>query len=198
MFRQRSTKGQAIVEFSLAATLIFFLLVAAIDLGLIFFTLQGLNNAAQEGATYGSRWLTGPTGAARVDEDTIRERVRLEAGDQGGIGFVNLLDLNNNGIPDVAPGSGVKEINADTGNAVIDDYIEILVWADIDLDGNPIPDATSCYDTSVSPGGDLAKRGYPCYLQVIVHADYNFVFPLAPAFADEVNIGSPFIVLLRG
>ncbi|NOK59702.1 MAG: beta-glucosidase [Chloroflexi bacterium AL-W] len=194
---RRHTKGQALVEFALAATLIFLLLTAAVDLGMMFFTVQGLNNAAQEGATYGSRWLTGPIGAARLDEDAIRQRVSLEAGDQGGIGFANLLDLNNNGIPDIAPDSGTKEINADTGNAVIDDYVEIYAWADIDLDGNPLPDATSCYDPNVSPGGNIAQSFYPCYIQVVVHADYDLVFPFAPAFDDEVQLSSDFVVLLR-
>ena len=46
----RFKTGQALVEFALAATLIFFLLAAAVDLGLIFFTIQGLHNAAQDGA----------------------------------------------------------------------------------------------------------------------------------------------------
>lgn len=55
MFRriQRAT-GQALVEFALAGVIIFLLFSAAVDLGMIFYTLQGLNNAAQEGAFYGS------------------------------------------------------------------------------------------------------------------------------------------------
>src|SRR5919202_822364 len=96
------TKAQAIVEFALAATLIFFLLTAAVDVGLIFFTVQGLHNAAQEGASYGSRWLkTDPdTGVTSLDLDAIRDRARHESGTQGGIGFVNLLDLDNDGQRD--------------------------------------------------------------------------------------------------
>ncbi|MGB9633580.1 MAG: TadE/TadG family type IV pilus assembly protein, partial [Chloroflexaceae bacterium] len=40
--RQPRARGQALVELVLASTLLFFLLAAAVDLGLIFFTLQGL------------------------------------------------------------------------------------------------------------------------------------------------------------
>src|SRR5437763_3355731 len=93
---QHLKTGQALVEFALAATLIFFLLAAAVDLGLMFFVIQGLHNAAQEGGTYGSRWLTGLGYTVRVlNENEIRDRVRHESGSSGGIGFVNLLDLNN-------------------------------------------------------------------------------------------------------
>lgn len=206
MLHQKRTKeGQALVEFALAATLIFLLLTAAVDLGMMFFTVQGLNNAAQEGATYGSRWLTGPVGAARLDEDGIRQRVSLESGEQGGIGFASLLDLNNNDTPDLDVASGSREINPDTGNAVVNDYIEIYAWADIDLNGDPFTDSAgnalsenkSCYDTDVSENGNLAKRLYPCYIQVIVYTDYDLVFPLAPAFGDEVQLRSDFIMLLR-
>ena len=205
LHQKRAKKGQALVEFAIAATLIFLLLTAAVDLGMMFFTVQGLNNAAQEGATYGSRWLTGPIGAAKLDEDGIRERVSLESGEQGGIGFASLLDLNNNDIPDVDVASGTKEINPDTGNAVVDDYIEIYAWADVDMngdpftgaDGNALAENKSCYDTDVSENGNLAKRMSPCYIQVIVYTDYNLVFPFAPAFDDQVRLHSDFIMLLR-
>src|SRR5690242_14905755 len=127
------SKGQALVEFALTATLIFFLLAAAVDLGLIFFTLQGLHNAAEEGATYGSRWLVNsnpsdPNSAIALDFSGIKDRVRHEAGTQGGIGFVNLLDLNSDGTPD--------------NNAVIDQYIQITALEDTDGDGDPLPDNT--------------------------------------------------------
>lgn len=42
--RTKRTRGQALVEFTLAATLIFTLLSAAVDLGLIFFTMQTLRD----------------------------------------------------------------------------------------------------------------------------------------------------------
>src|SRR5262245_17099118 len=114
--RQRlRSKGQALVEFALMATLLFFLLAATVDLGLIFFTLQGLHNAAQEGATYGSRWLNDSTSPATLDYTNIRLRVRMEAGNRGS-GFANLLDLNNNGTDDYTEDSA--NVGKATGTTV--------------------------------------------------------------------------------
>src|SRR6266496_4740467 len=89
MSKKNKSRGQALVEFALAATLIFFLLAAAVDLGFMFFAVQGLHNAAQEGGTYGSRWLTSnlTTGARELNANTIRDNVRHESGSRGGIGF---------------------------------------------------------------------------------------------------------------
>src|SRR5262245_57540666 len=176
--RQRlRTKGQAIVEFALAATLIFFLLAATVDLGLIFFTLQGLHNAAQEGGTYGSRWLTT---TRQIDVDSIRDRVRHEAGTSG-IGFANLLDLNGDGIADVSPDrpNGTKQINPATGNPVIEDYIQIRPIFDTNADGNPLNDGTA---PGYTPCPSLTDVTIHCHLLVTVSAEYHFLFPLAPAF----------------
>lgn len=75
---QHTTAGQALVEFVLMATLIFFILAAAVDIGLIFFNLQGLNNAAQEGAQWGSRFISVDTATStfgKLNEDEIRSRI---------------------------------------------------------------------------------------------------------------------------
>jgi hypothetical protein len=170
MPRHIRAKGQALVEFALSATLIFFLLAATVDLGLIFFTLQALHNAAQEGATYGSRFLD--NGA--LDVAGIRDRARHEAGNQG-IGFANLLDLNSNGVDDASE------------PAVLNSYIQINMWQDVDGNGDPIPDNTPCASASTSF----------CYLQVVVSADYNFLFPLAPAFGDQRKLTSTYIIPMR-
>ncbi len=98
---QRFQPGQALVEFVIASTLILLLLAAAVDIGLLFFNMQGLTTAAQEGATYGSRYLiVQSNGVVELDYDTIRARVRQEAGTTGGINFVNMYDLNSDAIPD--------------------------------------------------------------------------------------------------
>ncbi len=173
-------KGQALVEFALASTLIFFLLAAAVDLGMIFFALQGIHNAAQEGAQYGSRWLvTDPT----TDELTlnyavIRERVRYEAGKSGGTNFVNLLDLNNNDVPD--------DVDADIN---LEEYIEIRALKDTDGNGDPLPEDTACD----SP----ATTVVPCYVHITVRVDYKPVFPLAPALAAEIPLRSSYTMLIR-
>lgn len=195
--RAKSKKpGQAVVEFALSATLIFFLLAAAVDLGLIFFTLQGLHNAAQEGATYGSRWLVrqNPNDSMSplvLDAAGIRDRARHEAGTRGGIGFVNLLDLNSNGTSDVVPdtSSGTKEVNASTGNPVIDDYIQITALDDTNGDGDPLAENTAC--------PDLTDARYRCYIRVIVSTEYNVVFPLAPAFGTKIRISSSYVEPMR-
>src|SRR5581483_7924295 len=135
MLRPRKSRGQALVEFALAATLIFFLLAAAVDLGFMFFAVQGLHNAAQEGGTYGSRWLTNNASGTRVlDFSSIRDHVRHESGSRGGIGFVNLLDLNNDGIPDVNPDGPIANCtattcqkNPSTGHYIVEDYIQVYM-----------------------------------------------------------------------
>ncbi len=182
-------KGQALVEFALASTLIFLLLAAAVDLGLIFFSVQGLHNAAQEGANYGSRWLIrdASTGNRALDVDEIRTRVRYESGDRGGIGFVNLLDLNNNNILD--------DTGSDVTDDILDNYIEVEALADTDSDGNPLfddsgnPERAVCDNPATSP--------VPCYVVVTVHMDYKPVFPLSPALGETVALRSSYNMLIR-
>jgi hypothetical protein len=189
MLKQARTKGQAVLEFALAATLIFLLLSATVDIGLIFFTLQGLHNAAQEGASYGSRWLTDDK---KIDFDGIRARTRLEAG-TAGIGFANLLDLNADGTADVSP-SGVNQINPLTGKPVIEDYIQIKSIYDFDQDGNPLDDGTAPNYTACP---SLTSIDFRCHLYVTVSAEYRFLFPLAPAFGDQVHLNSRFVIPMR-
>jgi hypothetical protein len=199
-----ATAGQAIVEFALAATLIFFLLAAAIDLGLMFFTLQGLNNAAQEGAAFGARWLAIQEdetqtnfGDQIVNQNEIRNRVRFESGTRGGINFVNLHDLDNDGVLDVPDDQGDPArlgLNADTsaydvtpeGTLVYTDYIDVQLLGYDDLDGDNEPEFFSdneCLEQTVRTG-----RRHPCFLQVTVSYEYDLVFGLAPAFGDRVRL----------
>jgi hypothetical protein len=199
MPQRRRTKGQALVEFALMATLIFFLLSAAVDIGLIFFTLQGLHNAAQEGATYGSRWgiISNNSGVIYIDEDTIRDRARHEAGNQG-IGFANLLDLNNNGTPDVNPdqSDGFREQNPETGNQVVVDYIQVQSLLDSNRDGS-VPDddagVTGSPDACPNPGNVTLS----CFIRVTVSYEYRMVFALAPVFGDTVRLTSSYSVPVR-
>jgi hypothetical protein len=198
---QAQASGQAIVEFALAATLIFTLLAAAVDLGLIFFSLQGLNNAAQEGATYGSRWLVGEgtTASPRTfNENEIKERIRKESGERGGIGFANLLDLNSSGTLDLPQGARVGdagcEIDADSGLCVLQDYIQIQMLKDLDGDGNP---AINGGAPSIVPCANPANEAVPCYVYVTVSMNYDLVFPLAPVFGDRVRLSSSYYVPVR-
>jgi len=174
MPQHRSNKGQAVVEFALTATLIFFLLAATVDLGLIFFTVQGLHNAAQEGGNYGSRFLN--ANGTDLDYAEIRNRVRHEAGNRS-TGFANLLDLNNNGIDDDSEDHA--HIGDATGTSLFPTYIDIKPLQDPDGDGDPLNDDPRTTCTSVADPTQL------CYLYIVVSADYNFLFPLAPAFANS-------------
>lgn len=184
------TAGQAIVEFALAVTLIFFLLAAAVDLGLIFFTLQGLNNAAQEGARYGARWLNtnATTGERSLQLNEIRNRVRFESGVDGGINYVNLFDLNNNGTIDAYDaGGGPARLGLESGldGTVVVDYIDVKLLSADFATGELKEDATCLVQQKTNPGA-LSYR--PCYVQVTVSYEYDLVFGLAPAFGDRVRL----------
>ncbi|MEO7908305.1 MAG: TadE family protein [Roseiflexaceae bacterium] len=203
MQQHSKTKGQALVEFALAATLIFFLLAAAVDIGLMFFAVQGLHNASQEGGTYGSRWLTGVGAGTRVlNENEIRDRVRHEAGSRGGIGFVNLLDLNNDGIPDVNPDAPIAscgtsgivcQINSATGKKVVEDYIQVTMINDVNQNGDPTDDGVAPTYLACPNSSFLT-----CYIRVSTAFDYKLSFPLSPSFVNRTRqLRSSFVMRLR-
>ena len=203
MLRTNKSRGQALVEFALAATLIFFLLAAAVDLGFMFFAVQGLHNAAQEGGTYGSRWLASnqTTGVRSLDVNAILNNVRHESGDRGGIGFVNLLDLNNDGIPDVTPGvmipptgctAAICQVNPATGNFVVNDYIQVYMINDSNLNGDPLDDGTAPNYPACSNAGSST-----CFINVVVSFNYRLVFPLSPTFAQQRLLSSSFTMRMR-
>lgn len=186
MQRSTHTEAQALVEFALASTVIFLLLAAAVDLGLLFFTKQGITNAAQEGATYGSRWLIdGPGGVRQLDVATIQDRVRKESGDNGGNGVLRLIDLNSDGIIDTSQGTTVIDPIGKTG------YIQASIVEDTNLDGNPTND-----------GGKLcanpASNTRVCYALVSVSKVYNFFFPFAAAvMPTKITLKSSYYLLIR-
>jgi hypothetical protein len=192
MRRHLKAKGQALVEFALAATLIFFLLAAAADLGLIFFTLQGLHNAAQEGASYGSRWLITNSGGLALDYAGIRNRARMEAGNRG-TGFANLLDLDNNGQDDLTQDpNGVDDAS---GTSVFPTYIQIKALKDVDGNGDPLNDVVSGQNVDCP---DISNANLEnCYLQVIMSTNYNMLFPLSPGFTRQRRLSSSFVIRMR-
>jgi Flp pilus assembly protein TadG len=203
MLKKNKSRGQALVEFALAATLIFFLLAAAVDLGFMFFAVQGLHNAAQEGGTFGSRWLMSntTTGARTLDASKIRDNVRHESGARGGIGFVNLLDLNNDGTPDVTPGvtiptsgctSAICQVNPATGHYVVEDYIQVVMIKDANLNGDPLDDGAAPNYTACTNSGSPN-----CYIHVVVAFDYRLVFPLSPTFSRQRTLRSAFTMRIR-
>jgi hypothetical protein len=179
--RHRKTSGQALVEFTLAATLIFFLLAAAVDLGLIFFTLQGMRTAAQEGAAFGSypaQVMNADGSLNRVDlrYTEILQRVRQSSGDGNG-GFANLHDLDGNGVRDE---NETSPLHTDPKNANAWVYVELLK-------GSNANNLTGTCATN-QPGFDMQNGGLNCWVRVRVRYNYRFQFPLAPSFADTVQL----------
>jgi len=183
MRRFHRTEAQALVEFTLAATLLFFLLAAAVDLGLLFFTRQGITNAAQEGATFGSRWLKADGSLSSLDIPEIQSRVRFESGANGGNGITRLTDLNSDGVDDVGQ-PGVIDPSGATG------FIQVRAVADNNMDGNPINDGpVACPNPAAST--------VSCYALVTVRKVHRLFFPLAPAFGNEFTMSSSYYVLIR-
>lgn len=201
----RQAPAQAIVEFALAATLIFTLLAAAVDLGLIFFTLQGLRTAAQEGATYGSYPVvvyknngvdvyppnqTSSMAIDRIDFNypEIVNRVYGSSGEGSGGGFANLRDLNGNGQDDL-----VENLHQDNTSANAFIRIENLK----STTGPPTQSGTYTACSGTTRGRDLQNGGVGCWLRVTVSYEYRFFFPLAPAFGNTVRLRAYHLMPVR-
>lgn len=180
--RHRRTAGQALVELALSITLIFFLLAAAVDLGLMFFTLQGMRTAAQEGANFGSypvQVLNSDGSLNRVDLNytQIVQRVRNSSG-ANSTGFANLQDLDNNGVRDDAEGSNVLHANPRNASSWI--YVELLGGA------NPNNLTGTCATNVAGSGMQLGGRN--CWIRVTVRYNYRLQFPLAPSFGSTFRL----------
>lgn len=186
---RRRARGQALVEFALAATLIFFLLAAVVDLGLIYFTQQALRVAAQEGATYGSYPKAQMNGSdlekVYIDSREIVYRVYGAGGEQGG-GFANLRDLNGNGLDDLNVDRLHDNMEADPQAYI---YVENLRGFD------PTSLAPACRGDL--RGFDLQRGGEGCWIRVTVRYNYRFLFPFAPAFADTVRLQASHLMPIR-
>ncbi|MFQ3663211.1 MAG: TadE family protein [Chloroflexaceae bacterium] len=195
--RQSRARGQALVELVLASTVLFFLLAAAVDLGLIFFTLQGLRVAAQEGASFGSYPVqvmqNGQLQRVDLNYAEIVRRVRGAGGPQS-TGFANLRDLDNNGVWD----------EFETGRAVHTDWTNSNAYIQIELlrsAGAPQPP----YRRTTTPipcrtdlrGVDMQAGGQNCWIVVTVRTDYQFIFPLAPVFGNSVRLQVASVMPIR-
>jgi len=180
MKQRRKTTGQAIVEFALSATVIFLLLSAAVDLGLIFFTMQALRAAAQEGATYGSYPLVvtnrrGQVTEVRLNYREIFNRIRTAGGTRP-TGVANLLDLNGDGIDDANQTAVFNPNNPTNPNGFV--IIENPKGA------NPANLSGSCSTTT--PRTDMRNAGQNCWIRVTIRYRYRLFFPFAPAFGQEI------------
>ncbi|MBO9320487.1 MAG: pilus assembly protein [Chloroflexus sp.] len=180
MKQRRKTTGQAIVEFALSATVIFLLLSAAVDLGLIFFTMQALRAAAQEGATYGSYPLvvtnsSGQVTEVRLNYREIFNRIRTAGGTRP-TGVANLLDLNGDGIDDANQTAVFNASNPTNPNGFVI----------IENPKGPNPANLSGTCSTTTPRTDMRNAGQNCWIRVTIRYRYRLFFPFAPAFGQEI------------
>lgn len=176
--------GQALVELALSITLIFFLVAAAIDLGLAFKTYQTLVNATAEASTYLSinpklncAVSSCPNGNAFVAADQVaRQRFRTEQGDTVR-GIASTLDLNSNGINDQQEGLPLSN------------WIEIWVADNTQLANGSYLNGTN------SSNQDCRNRVVPsdptqsCYIVVRTRMIYR-PFILRPVLGSEMTIST--------
>lgn len=185
-------KGQALVEFALASTLIFLLVSATVDIGLMFFTLQALRTAAQEGATFGSHAQVITSGGSITGVDypyqEIYNRIRDSAGaGPRSRGIVNFHDLNNNSAPDAGEGAAIFSA-ANPGNANGFVIVE-------NLRGSPGNWVGECATTDAGSG--LMAGAPNCYIRVTVRYNYEVFFPLMPSFGEQVPLRASFTIKAR-
>ncbi len=205
MRRYVRAKAQALVEFALAATLIFMLLSAAVDIGLMYLAFQGIRTAAQEGATFGSHARVINDDVV-IDVNEIRNRVRESAGESP-VGFANLLDLDNDEVLDVTGGrigdggetydevNNGEDFDPGASNAVVDQFI--IVQTIYDEDGD-LPEGLVTDPTALCNTADLAGPfNRFCYVRVTVRYRYELLFALAPAFGDHINLRAEFAMPVR-
>jgi hypothetical protein len=207
MRRYVRAKAQALVEFALAATLIFMLLSAAVDLGLMYLALQGIRTAAQEGATFGSHARVINNDVV-IDIDEVRNRVRESAGDSP-VGFANLLDLDNDDVLDVTGGrigeggesydevNNGEDFDPGASNRVVDQFIIVQTIFDQDTDGQLPDGVVTDADQLCTPQILASPFNRFCYVRVTVRYRYELLFALAPAFGDHINLRAEFAMPVR-
>lgn len=82
---QRGERGQSLVELALSLTVILLLLAGAVDFSMAYFSFSAMQDAAQEGALYGS---VNPN-----DEDGIITRVRSASSNPVDLADTTLVDV---------------------------------------------------------------------------------------------------------
>lgn len=168
MMRRRKRPGQAVVELALSITLIYLLLAAAIDFGLAYFVYQGLAGSAQEGAQFAARK---PTNGTSSNLGEVQQRARTEGGLVANRrGFVNLFDLNTNGVDDVTEGV----VGSSAASYIT---MRVVQNPDVVATGMGVP----CSLTSAPPG----------YCDAIVTIKYDY----RPQFAFARTFGASRVTL---
>jgi len=68
------------------------------------------------------------------------------------------------------------------------------LYNDANGNGNALDDGTA---PNYTPCASLKSPSAICHLQVIVSAEYRFLFPLAPAFGNQFRLSSSYVVQMR-
>lgn len=102
MKKQKSERGQSLVELSISLVVLLYLLSGAVEFGLAFFQFVQLRDAAQEGALFGSM---NPT----VGYDAIATRVRAASGSP-----IDLADTTKVGVAIKVDGVPIASAPANT------------------------------------------------------------------------------------
>jgi Flp pilus assembly protein TadG len=92
MKRTRSERGQSLVELGISMLILLYLLVGAVEFGILFFQYVQLRDAAQEGALYGS--MNPPTSATDTTRiEAIKDRARYSSPTRSPIDLIGDPDV---------------------------------------------------------------------------------------------------------
>lgn len=97
---RKSERGQSLVELAVSITVILLLLAGAVDFSIAYFSFAAMQDAAQEGALYGS---VNPT-----DTAGIITRVRRASSNPVDLEDTGLVDVNVTLIGDACEGNEVR------------------------------------------------------------------------------------------
>jgi hypothetical protein len=192
---QRRSRGQAIVELTLALTFLAYLFAAAVDLGLAYKSYQTLINATAEasGSLKVAPLVACGIGCDPIPQADERARVRFrgEQGDQLK-GTASTLDLNSKN------GDDRTEFTTDTAWMNF-----ITTWVQIDeADQSQVTTTNSDFavDNTFTPSATVAEcqrresvyfdadgNLRQCFLVVRTRIIYR-PFAIAPAVGDEMTI----------
>jgi len=98
-------RGQSLVELAISLTIILILLAGAVDFGMAYFSFAAMQDAAQEGALYGS--------VNPADEDGIKTRVRNASSNPVDLSDTSLVNVivtvtdDNSNNPNYCEGDSV-------------------------------------------------------------------------------------------
>lgn len=98
--RQRSERGQSLVELALSLSVILLLLAGAVDFSIAYFSFSAMQDAAQEGALYGS--------VHPGDTVGIKDRVRHASSNPVDLANEDLVDVEVALSGDACEGNEIK------------------------------------------------------------------------------------------